>query len=68
MVVGRKEARRALFSGVAWGTDSVLATTRLRATEQGLRLAELPACWDLDRSEDLDRAVALGLVRLTAHP
>jgi len=29
-----------------------------------VRLAELPMSWDLDRSEDLDRALALGLVDL----
>jgi glycosyltransferase A (GT-A) superfamily protein (DUF2064 family) len=66
VLIGMKEARPPLFAGIAWGTDSVLATTRLRAREHGIRLAELPTCWDLDRSEDLDRALALGLVRLSA--
>jgi glycosyltransferase A (GT-A) superfamily protein (DUF2064 family) len=53
-----------LFEGIAWGSGSVLATTRTRAAGAGLRLAELPPSWDLDRSEDLDRAVTLGLVDL----
>jgi hypothetical protein len=66
VLIGMKETQPALFTGIAWGTDSVLATTRMRATERGIRLAELPACWDLDRSEDLDRALALGLVWLPA--
>jgi glycosyltransferase A (GT-A) superfamily protein (DUF2064 family) len=68
VLIGMKEPRTVLFNGVPWGTDRVLAATRARADEHGIRLAELPACWDLDRSEDLDRAVALGLVQLPAQP
>jgi glycosyltransferase A (GT-A) superfamily protein (DUF2064 family) len=51
-----------LFEQVAWGSATVLATTRARAADRRIRLAELPMSWDLDRSEDLDRALALGLV------
>lgn len=64
VLIGMTSAHRALFEGVAWGGDTVLAATRERARSLGLRLAELPRCWDLDRGEDLDRAVALGLVHL----
>ena len=68
VLIGMNEPRPALFTGIAWGSNGVLAATRMRAEEHGIRLAELPTCWDLDRSEDLDRALALGLVHLTAQP
>jgi rSAM/selenodomain-associated transferase 1 len=64
VLVGMRQPHAALFESIAWGGDTVLAATRTRAAEQGLQLAELPLCWDLDRSEDLDRALALGLVVL----
>jgi rSAM/selenodomain-associated transferase 1 len=64
VLVGMNRLHRALFEQVEWGTDTVLASTRARATHSGLRLAELPLCWDLDRPDDLDRALALGLVDL----
>jgi rSAM/selenodomain-associated transferase 1 len=64
VLIGMNAPRRELFSGVEWGSDRVLVATRARAAEHGIRLAELPTCWDLDRSEDLDRALALGLVQL----
>ena len=62
VLIGMKQFHPALFEQVAWGSATVLATTRARATDRGVRLAELPMSWDLDRSEDLDRALALGLV------
>lgn len=64
VLIGMKQFHPALFEQVAWGSATVLATTRARATDRGVRLAELPMSWDLDRSEDLDRALALGLVDL----
>lgn len=64
VLIGMKQFHPVLFEQVAWGSDTVLATTRSRAAGRGLRLAELPMCWDLDRSEDLDRALALGLVEV----
>jgi uncharacterized protein len=68
VLIGMNDARPALFAGIAWGTDRVLEATRSRAAEHGIRLAELPPRWDLDRSEDLDRALALGLVRVSEQP
>jgi rSAM/selenodomain-associated transferase 1 len=64
VLIGMSRFHPALFEQVAWGSATVLATTRARAVEHRLRLAELPMSWDLDRGEDLDRAVALGLVDL----
>jgi hypothetical protein len=62
VLIGMKRFHPALFEQVAWGSATVLAATRARAADRRLRLAELPTCWDLDRGEDLDRALALGLV------
>ena len=62
VLIGMKRFHPALFERVAWGSATVLAATRARAADRRLRLAELPMCWDLDRGEDLDRALALGLV------
>jgi hypothetical protein len=64
VLIGMQRFHPALFEQVAWGSATVLATTRARAADRRLRLAELPMCWDLDRGEDLDRALALGLVDL----
>jgi hypothetical protein len=68
VLIGMNTARPELFARIEWGSNRVLAATRSRAAEHGIRLAELPTCWDLDRSEDLDRALALGLVQLAARP
>lgn len=62
VLIGMARPTPALFERVPWGSDRVLAATRARAAEGGVRLAELPPCWDLDRAEDFDRALALGLV------
>jgi rSAM/selenodomain-associated transferase 1 len=62
VLIGMRTPHVELFDGIAWGGDTVLAATRARAAERQLRLAELRPSWDLDRSEDLDRALALGLV------
>jgi len=62
VLIGMERFHPALFEQVAWGSAAVLAATRARAADRRLRLAELPMCWDLDRDEDLDRALALGLV------
>lgn len=67
VLIGMKQFHPALFEQVAWGSATVLATTRARATDRGVRLAELPLSWDLDRSDDLDRALALGLVDLPSE-
>jgi uncharacterized protein len=64
VLIGMNRSHPVLFEQVAWGGASVLATTRARAARHRVRLAELPASWDLDRGEDLDRALALGLVDL----
>lgn len=64
VMIGMRTFHPALFDDIAWGTPDVLAATRARAAAHGLRLAELPMTWDLDRGDDFDRALALGLVSL----
>lgn len=66
VLIGMKQFHPALFEQVEWGGATVLAGTRARAADQSLRLAELPVSWDLDRGEDLDRALALGLVDISS--
>jgi len=44
-----------LFRDMAWSTPAVLAETRARARIRGLRVAELPAWFDVDTGLDLER-------------
>jgi len=44
-----------LFRGIPWGGPKVLKETRRRIAALGRRLSELPALWDVDRPEDLER-------------
>jgi rSAM/selenodomain-associated transferase 1 len=46
---------RELFSGIAWSSPSVLATTRSRLDSLTLRAAILEPGYDVDRPEDLER-------------
>ncbi len=43
------------FRAVAWGTGSVYATTLERIAAAGLRMDTLPAWFDIDEQQDLDR-------------
>ena len=44
-----------LFSGIEWGSASVMAETRRRLRELGWRWRELRTVWDVDRPEDYAR-------------
>lgn len=61
-LIGMKRLQRALFSAVPWGTERVLHATREHAARHGIALAELAETWDLDRPEDLERALENGLI------
>ena len=52
-----------VFRDVPWSTAEVMAATRQRVQEAGLRHAELATLWDVDEPADWQRAVAAGLVR-----
>ena len=49
------EALGKVFSGVEWGTESVMQQTRDKLEQLNVKWSE-PAClWDVDRPEDLNR-------------
>jgi rSAM/selenodomain-associated transferase 1 len=55
VLVGLRQPQPALFHGMTWSTDQVMAQTRARARDAGLRVQELQTLWDLDRPQDLQR-------------
>lgn len=57
----QQRALDAVFSGIDWSTDRVMAQTRTQLARAGLGWAEQPMLWDVDRPEDVTRAQALGL-------
>ncbi|MBF2761277.1 MAG: TIGR04282 family arsenosugar biosynthesis glycosyltransferase [Ectothiorhodospiraceae bacterium AqS1] len=52
-LIALSRAQPALFTGIDWGSDRVLAQTRQQAKSAGLRLHELAPRQDIDRPEDL---------------
>jgi rSAM/selenodomain-associated transferase 1 len=62
VLIGMKRPVRQLFNDITWGSASVFEQTRQRAAALGLRCAQLPALPDLDRPDDLARAVAQGWI------
>lgn len=59
VLIGAKRAEPALFAGVDWGTERVMAQTRERLLAAGLSWCEPATLWDVDRPEDLSRLVML---------
>jgi rSAM/selenodomain-associated transferase 1 len=57
-LLGMKAAHAHLFSDIAWSTDSVAATTRLRAAQLGIPVVELPMWYDVDDGDALRRLLA----------
>jgi rSAM/selenodomain-associated transferase 1 len=55
VLVGLRRPQAALFRDIAWSTGAVMAQTRERAVEAGLRVRELETLWDLDVPADLAR-------------
>jgi rSAM/selenodomain-associated transferase 1 len=64
VLIGMRHPQPALFTGIAWSTDSVAAETRGRMARLGLSWREPARLWDIDQPEDLERLTAAGL----AHP
>lgn len=62
-LLGMKAAHAHLFADIAWSTDSVAETTRLRAAQLGLEVVELPIWYDVD-----DQAALARLLRDTTAP
>jgi hypothetical protein len=57
-LLGMKAAHAHLFADIAWSTDTVAETTRLRAAQLGLEVVELPAWYDVDDHAALTRLLA----------
>ncbi len=55
VLIGARQSHPDLFSGVAWGTASVLNETRARLHDLAWQWQELAELWDVDRPEDLSR-------------
>jgi rSAM/selenodomain-associated transferase 1 len=55
VLVGLSHCDPELFRGIPWGGPEALAETRRRIAALGWRVIELPALWDVDRPEDLER-------------
>jgi uncharacterized protein len=60
VLIGMRQPQHDLFSGIDWGTHTVLDTTRQRLQTLGLRHAEMKPLPDLDRPDDLDLALRNG--------
>jgi rSAM/selenodomain-associated transferase 1 len=61
-LIGLSRAAPELFTGIAWGEATVMAQTRGRLRELGLRWRELETLWDIDRPEDYLRLQQSGLL------
>jgi uncharacterized protein len=62
VLIGMRKPLAALFAGMAWSTDAVMAETRRRMRYHKLSWQEPMTLWDVDRPEDLPRLRGLGLL------
>ena len=62
VLAGMRQARPALFNGMAWGGREVMAATRERLRQMGLSGREPALLWDVDEPADLERLKASGLM------
>jgi rSAM/selenodomain-associated transferase 1 len=62
VLVGLSRPDPGIFFGIAWGGDKVMAETRRRLEETGIRWKELETLWDIDRPEDYARLAREGLL------
>jgi len=58
VLIGLNAPQPALFSGMNWGSEQVMAQTRYRAAGASLIVHELARQWDVDTIEDWDRYLA----------
>jgi glycosyltransferase A (GT-A) superfamily protein (DUF2064 family) len=54
-----RKAAPAIFHGVEWSTERVMAQTRVRLAAMNLHWHEFAPLWDVDRKEDFLRLAAL---------
>jgi glycosyltransferase A (GT-A) superfamily protein (DUF2064 family) len=55
VLIGLRHEVSDLFTGISWGSNTVMEETRLRLRQLRWRWHELPERWDVDRLEDLER-------------
>ena len=67
VLVGLSRADARVFANVPWSTARVMACTRERLRDAGLRWRELPELWDVDRPDDYVRLQGAGLALETAR-
>jgi uncharacterized protein len=60
VLIGLRQPQPALFCAMRWSVPTVLAETRRRIAQYGLRARELAGLWDVDVPEDLDRLLQPG--------
>jgi uncharacterized protein len=63
-LIGMRRPQPALFGGMTWSTETVMAETRRRLTRLGLSWREPARLWDIDEPADLDRLSRSGLASL----
>jgi len=56
-LIGLKRVDAKLFEDIAWGSDRVMAETRVRLEQRGWTWRELETLWDVDRPEDYARFI-----------
>ncbi|MDE2358134.1 MAG: TIGR04282 family arsenosugar biosynthesis glycosyltransferase [Betaproteobacteria bacterium] len=64
VLAGLRRPCASLFHRIEWGSPDVMDATRERLRHAGMRWRELPALWDVDRPEDVDRLLRSGLIPL----
>lgn len=65
-LVGLRRVSSRLFTGIEWGSATVMSDTRARLRGLGWRWRELRTVWDVDRPEDYARLRRSGLLRRIA--
>ncbi|MEO8739019.1 MAG: TIGR04282 family arsenosugar biosynthesis glycosyltransferase [Casimicrobiaceae bacterium] len=65
VLIGLGRPMASLFDSMPWGSNQVMAETRLRLRHEGAHWLELPASWDVDRPEDYARLEASGFMQDT---
>jgi len=68
VLIGLRRPQAMLFKDVPWGGAGVLAKTRERFRQAGLRWQELPPLEDIDEAQDLERLLRRGAGAAAAPP
>jgi rSAM/selenodomain-associated transferase 1 len=62
VLIGLTRAAPEVFSGIDWGTSSVMTQTRVRLQRLGWTWHELETLWDIDRPDDYLRLARSGFM------